>query len=75
MSKTYVTKIYQQRTSLVTSLPMEVRNRLGLTKGEHLVWQVDKDSNFVQISCVVAGGKSNEECSGNSARKDKGGRA
>ena len=73
MSKQYVTKVYRQRSSLVTSVPIEVRKKLELTNKDHLVWQVDERSNFVQVSKVVAGGKNNGRDNGNSDRKDKGG--
>ena len=72
MYETYVTKIYRQRSSLVTSIPMEVRNRIGLLNCDHLVWQVNEGSNFVQISKVVVGGTNNVGDSGTSDRKTKG---
>jgi len=70
MSEQYVTKTYGQRTSMVTSIPIGVRAKLGLTKGGHIVWQVDKNSNFVQISKLAPGVEENESGIGNSDRRD-----
>lgn len=73
MKKQYVTKPYRQRTSIVTSVPIEVRVRLELLHGDHLIWQVDNSSKFVQISKVVPGGNSHGIGSRSSDRKDSGG--
>jgi len=73
MAKQYVTKAYRQRTSMVTSIPIEVRIRLGLSMGDYIVWQADEDSDFAQLSKVVAGGNRNGGDKRNSDRKDKGG--
>lgn len=70
---TYVTKIHRQHNSMVTTVPIEVRIRLGLTNGDHLVWQVDSVSNFVQISKLVPGARVDVRDKGNSNRKDTGG--
>lgn len=75
MENQYVTKPYRQRSTTVTSVPVQVRNRLRLTKGDYLCWQVDMNSDFVQISKVVPGGKSNGRDTGNSDSEDQGGRA
>lgn len=75
MATQYVTKVYGQRTSLVTSIPIGVRARLGLKKGGHLVWQVDEESNFVQILKVVARGNEHDRGKRDSDQKDKGGGA
>lgn len=69
MSDQYVTKPYRQRTSMVTSLPIGVRVKLGLSNGDHIVWQVNDDSNFVQISKVVPGVKKNGRDSRSSNRE------
>jgi len=65
MSEQYITKAYRQRTSLVTSIPIQVRTRLELNKGDHLVWQVRANSEFVQIFKVPTGGNKNDGAKGN----------
>lgn len=70
MKKHYVTKAYRQRTSIVTSVPIHVRIRLGLTNGDHIVWQIDEASDFVQLSKVVPGGKSKDGAKGNIGKQD-----
>lgn len=70
MIKEYVTKAYRQRTSMVTSVPIDVRIKLGLTIGDHIVWQVDESCNFVQLSKVVAGGNKDAGNNRDSAFKD-----
>jgi len=72
MATNHVTKVYRQRSSLVTSLPIAVRVKLGLNRGDHIVWQVVDNCQFVQVSKVVAGGNSNDDGKGNSDQKDKG---
>ena len=52
-----VTKVHRQHNSVVTTVPVEVRVRLGLNAGDYIVWEVDDVSNFVQISKVVSGGR------------------
>jgi len=70
MKNEYVTKVYRQRTSMVTSVPVDVRIRLGLSIGDHIVWQVDDESDFVQISKVVARGNKNDGAKRDIGRKD-----
>jgi len=70
MHTEHVTKAYGQRTSVVTSIPYEVRLRLELTTGDYLVWQVDDSSDFVQISKVVARGNKNDGAKGNIGQQD-----
>jgi len=60
MVNQFVTKLYKQRTSTVTSVPVAVKQQLKLKKGDYLVWQVENNSNFVQISKVVTGGENLE---------------
>ena len=74
MFEQYITKAYRQRTSLVTSIPIEVRVKLGMKKGDYIVWQVDEQSAYVQIRKVPVGGNSNDRSKGNYDRKDQGGR-
>ena len=66
----YMTKVYKQHTTMVTSLPIAVRDRLRLTKGDYLFWQVDRNSDFVQISKVEPRGIVNGKTKGNSDRED-----
>lgn len=66
----HVTKVHKQHSSMVTSVPIPVQVWLELTKESHIVWQVDTESNFVQVGRVVAGGKSHGRGSGNSDSKD-----
>jgi len=73
MSEQYITKVQKQHSTLVTSIPLAVRMKLELTKADHIVWQVDNLSEFVQISKVVSGGSSHDRSKGNSDRKDQGG--
>lgn len=54
-TKQYVTRVHRQHSSLVTTMPLRVRSQLELTKGDHIVWTVDENSNFVQISNLVQG--------------------
>lgn len=61
----YVTKIYRQHTTLVTSIPFNVRAALELTSGDNLLWQVDENSDFVQISKVVPRGGKHDGAKGN----------
>lgn len=70
MTKQCVTKLYRQHTTVVTGVPALVGEALELTVGDYLVWEVDKNSEFVQVSKVVAGGKVNVRNKGNSDRKD-----
>lgn len=70
MIRQYVTKTYKQRTTVVTSVPKAVRQQLELTRGGHLLWEVDENSDFVQCSSVVPRGKNYERSGGNSDRKD-----
>lgn len=65
-----VTKVHRQHSSVVTTVPVEVRVRLGLSTGDYMLWQVDDVSNFVQISKVVAGGNKDVGDSRNPAGKD-----
>lgn len=73
MANTCITKIHRQHNSLVTTVPVEVRVRLGLNAGDYLVWQVGEVSNFVQISKVVPGGNKNGGDKRPSTRKNQGG--
>ena len=68
-----VTKVHRQHNSVVTTVPVKVRVRLGLNAGDYIVWQVDDASNFVQISKVVAGGIQNGRGKRNTNRPNKGG--
>lgn len=45
----YITKVHKQHTSLMTSIPVHVQRQIELMKGDYLVWQVDENSDFVQI--------------------------
>lgn len=74
MSKDYVTKVYSQKTSLVTNIPKAVREKLELTKHSNLLWQVDENSCFVQICKVVPMGGIYAKSRRNRYRKDQGGR-
>jgi len=70
-----VTKLYKQHTTVVSCIHPLVRKQLKVGAGDHLLWQVDEQSNFVQVSKVVFGGVQNEGDSRNSDRKDQGGGA
>ena len=69
----YVTKLQQQHSTMVSSVPAAVRAVLGMKAGDHIMWQVDEESDFVQVCKVVPGGKSHGGDSGDSDRKDSGG--
>lgn len=67
----YVTKVYKQHQTVVTSVPMAVREKLGIEGGDNLLWEVDVDSGFVQMCKVVRGGGENVRDNRNSHREDK----
>lgn len=56
-TKQYVTRVHRQHSSIVTTIPIGVRRQLELTKGDHIVWVVSENSNFVQIYNLVTGDK------------------
>jgi len=66
----HVTKVHNQHNSVVTTVPLNIRANLELKAGDFLLWQENTESNFVQISKVVAGGSENVRDSRNSDRKD-----
>ena len=70
MIKMYVTRAYRQRSTIVTSLPGNVRGRMGLRPGDYVLWQVDDDSHFVQLSKVGYGVSGNAKRRRNRDRKD-----
>ena len=70
----YVTKAQRQHGTTVTSVPLAVKQALGLKQGDYLMWQVDIGSTFVQLSKVVTGGKNHGTDSRNTHREDQGGR-
>lgn len=70
----HITKLYHQHTTVVSSIPAAVRAVLDLKIGDHVMWQVDDKSNFVQVCKVVPGGSSHGRSKGNPDRKDSGGR-
>lgn len=73
MVKPCVTKVHRQHNSVVTTVPVEVRVRLGLNAGDYIVWEVDDVSNFVQISKVVPGGSEDGGNKRNPDIKNQGG--
>jgi hypothetical protein len=66
----YVTRVHRQHSSMVTSVPLAVRERMQLTNGDHLMWQVDDSSDFVQMCKVVARGDKNHGAKGNIDKQD-----
>jgi len=68
----YVTKLYKQHTTVVTSVPIAVRDELGLKEGDNLLWEVDASTGFVQLCKVVRRGEINARDKRNSAKQDKG---
>lgn len=68
----YVTKLHRQHSSMVTSVPVMIRIHLELTNNDHLVWEVDDNSDFVQISKVVPMGKNHAKNTGSEYQGDKG---
>lgn len=71
----YVTKVYRQHSTMITSVPKAVREELGITDQDNLLWEVDPVSGFVQMCKVVRRGEINAKDSRNSGRKDRGGGA
>jgi len=70
MAEQYVTKVQRQHSSMVTSIPLVVRVKLGLKLADHIVWQVDEQSKFVQIFKVIYGGLKDDGNKRNSDRPD-----
>lgn len=73
MTREYVTRPYRQRTTVVTTIPRRVVERLKLERGDHVIWQVEKGSPFVQISKLYIRGSENGNDKRNSDRKYQGG--
>ena len=69
----YVTKLQQQHSTMVSSVPAAVRAVLGMKAGDHIMWQVDEESDFVQVCKVVPGRKSDVGIGTNTNQKDQGG--
>ena len=42
-----IRKLFRVGNSLTIGLPVEVRQHLGVNRGDYLVWFVDKDSRVV----------------------------
>lgn len=74
MVQHYVTKAHSQHTSVVTSIPKPVQKALGLASGDHLVWQVDSETFFVQLSNLIVQGDKHDRGTKHSDQKDQGGR-
>ena len=72
MVEQYVTRTHRQHTTVVTSIPKNVQHALKLTSGDHLVFQVDRSSVFVQISKLVVRGEKHDRAKKHTGRKDKG---
>lgn len=70
MLEQYITKVYRQHATAVTSVPVGVRVKLGLNVGDHIVWQVSENSPFVQLFKVRVTGKNYGGDSRNPDRKD-----
>lgn len=70
----YVTKVYKQHQTIVTSIPKTVREELGIKRGDNLLWEVDMVTGFVQMCKVVPRGEIYGRDNRNSDRKDSGGR-
>ena len=70
----YVTKLYKQHTTLVTSVPKGVIEELGLKRGDHLFWEIDMNTGYVQLCKVVRRDVVNERNQGNPDQEDQGGR-
>lgn len=66
----YVTKAQRQHGTTVTSVPLAVKQALGLKQGEHIMWQVDTASSFVQVCKVVPGGSEDDGDKRNPDRED-----
>lgn len=73
MIKQSVTKLYRQHTTVVTGVPALVGKQLDLDVGDYLVWEVDSESDFVQVSKVVVRGKDDARKKRNPNRKNQGG--
>lgn len=72
MIQEYVTHVHRQHTSVVTTIPRAVCKALDLGPGQYLVWQVVKDSLFVQISKVAVGGRNRGKDNVGSNRENQG---
>ena len=72
MTKHYITKLHRQHTTVVTSIPRAVQRVLEIKTGDHLIFQVNESSRFVQISKVVVAGDKNAGNSGHRSREDSG---
>lgn len=70
MSEQYITKVYRQHTTAVTSVPVGVRVKLGLNVSDHIVWQVSENSPFVQLFKVQVTGKNYDGDNRDSDRED-----
>ena len=70
MSKHYITKLHRQHTTVVTSIPKAVQRALDVKPGDHLIFQVNNSSRFVQISKVEPQGDKNGGFTANSNRED-----
>lgn len=71
MKNQSVTKLYRQHTTVVTRVPTLVAKQLELNVGDFLVWQIDSESAFVQVSKVVAGGAHEARNKRNPTRKNR----
>jgi len=61
MADQYVTKAHRQHNSIVTTIPLAVRERLGLLPGDHIVWHVSENCQFVQVLKANFGVKSSDD--------------
>jgi len=61
MAEQYITKAHRQHNSMVTTIPIAVRERLGLLNGDHIVWQVSEDCKFVQVFKATFGVKNSDD--------------
>jgi len=61
MAEQYITKAHRQHNSMVTTIPMAVRGRLGLLPGDHVVWYVSENCQFVQVNKAKFGVNNSDE--------------